>query len=87
MPSGGRRARCDIVSRRVPIPTPSQFDVSQLLTMYIFLFLFANPNAFHRHFHLINQADLEIILNTADFVNEEDGQVRAAYEILGYTPI
>ena len=49
--------------------------------------MFADPNAFHRHFHLVNRADLEIVLNTADFVNEEDGQVRAAHEILGYAPL
>ena len=87
--NGGRRARCDIVSKRVPIPAPSRFDVAQLLTMYIFLlfFFFADPNAFHRHFHLVNRVNLETVLNTADFVNEEDGQVRAAHKILGYTPI
>ena len=74
----------------MPIPAPSRFDVAQLLTMYIFLlffFFFADPNAFHRHYHLVNRADLETVLNTADFVNEEDSQVRAAHEILGYTPI
>ena len=30
---------------------------------------------------------METVLNTADFINEEDGQVRAAHKILGYTPI
>ena len=56
--------------------------------MYIFLLpFFANPNAFPRHFHLVNRANLETVLNTADFINEEDGQVRAAHKILGYTPI
>ena len=46
--------------------------------------LFADPNAFHRHFHLVNRVDLETILQAAVFVNDEDGQVRAAHKILGY---
>ena len=49
--------------------------------------LFAYPNAFHRHFHLVNQVDLETVLQAAVFVNDEDGQVRAAHKILGYDPI
>ena len=71
----------------MPIPASSRFDVAQLLTMYIFLLpFFADPNTFHRHFHLVNRVDFDTVLNTADFVNEEDGQVRAAHKILGYTP-
>ena len=50
-------------------------------------FSFVDPHAYQRHFHLVNWADLKTALNTADFINEEDGQVRAAYEILGYTPV
>ena len=50
-------------------------------------FWFANPNAFHRHFHLVNRVDLEIVLQAAVFVNDKDGQVRAAHKILGYDPI
>ena len=49
--------------------------------------LFADPHAFERHFHLVNQADLETILRTEVFVNESDHQVRAAHKILGYNPI
>ena len=49
--------------------------------------LFADLNAFHRHFHLVNRVDLETVLQTAIFVNDEDGQVRAAHKILGYDPI
>ena len=49
--------------------------------------LFADPNAFHRHFHLVNRVDLETVLQAAVFVNDEDGQVRAAHKILGYNPI
>ena len=50
-------------------------------------FLFADPHAFERHFHLVNRADLETILQAEVFVNEGDLQVRAAYKILGYDPI
>ena len=49
--------------------------------------LFANPNAFERHLHLVNRADLEIILRAEVFVNDSDHQVRAAHKIIGYDPI
>ena len=49
--------------------------------------LFAYPNAFHRHFHLVNRVDLETVLQATVFVNGKDGQVRAAHKILGYDPI
>ena len=49
--------------------------------------LFADPNAFHRHFHLVNRVDLETVLQAVVFINDEDGQVRAAHKILGYDPI
>ena len=49
--------------------------------------LFADPNAFHRHFHLVNRVDLETILQVVVFVNDKDGQVRVAHKILGYDPI
>ena len=51
------------------------------------VFLFIDPHAYQRHFHLVNRADLETVLNIADFINEEDGQVRAAHKILGYAPV
>ena len=51
------------------------------------MFSFANPHAFERHFHLVNQGDLETILKAKVFVNEADNQVRAAHKILGYDPI
>ena len=49
-------------------------------------FLFADPHAFHRHFHLVNRVDLETVLQATVFVNDGDGQVRAAHKILGYAP-
>ena len=48
---------------------------------------FADPNALHRHFHLVNRVDLETALQATVFVNDEDGQVRAAHKILGYAPL
>ena len=53
----------------------------------MYMILFADPSAFHQHFHLVNRVDLETVLQAAVFVNEEDGQVRAAHKILGYDPI
>ena len=50
-------------------------------------YFFADPNAFHRHFHLVNRVNLETVHQAAVFVNEEDGQVKAAHKILGYTPL
>ena len=49
--------------------------------------LFADPHALERHFHLVNQVDLETILKSKVFVNEGDNQVKAAHKILGYNPI
>ena len=53
----------------------------------MYMLLFADPNAFHRHFHLVNRVDLETALQAAVFVNDEDGQVRVAHKILGYAPL
>ena len=53
---------------------------------YVFVF-FVDPHAHRRHFHLVNRADLETVLQAAVFVNDEDGQVRAAHKILGYPPV
>ena len=50
-------------------------------------FFFADPHAFQRHFYLVNRVDLEAVLQAAVFVNNEDGQVRAAHKILGYAPL
>ena len=51
------------------------------------VFFFADPHAFHQHFHLVNRVDLETVLQAAVFINDGDGQVRAAHKILGYTPL
>nr|POE50659.1 hypothetical protein CFP56_00114 [Quercus suber] len=46
-----------------------------------------DPHAFERHFHLVNQEDLQKVLRASVYINEDDNQVRAAYKILGYTPV
>ena len=50
-------------------------------------FYFVDTHAYQRHFHLVNRADLETVLQAAVFVNDGDGQVRAAHKILGYPPV
>ena len=57
----------------------------RLLTMNTLFF--ADRHAVHRHFYLVNRVDLETVLQAAIFLNDEDGQVRAAQKILGYDPI
>ena len=49
--------------------------------------VFVDVRAYTRHFHLVNRADLETVLQAAVFVNDSDGQVRAAHKILGYPPV
>ena len=48
---------------------------------------FVDEHAYTRHFHLVNRADLDTVLQAAVFVNDRDGQVRAAHKILGYPPV
>ena len=50
-------------------------------------FSFVDPYAYQRHLHLVNRVDLETVLQAAVFVNDGDGQVRAAHKILGYAPV
>ena len=50
-------------------------------------FSFVDPHAYQRHFHLVNRVDLKTVLQAAVFVNDRDGQVRAAHKILGYAPV
>ena len=50
-------------------------------------FSFVDPRAYQQHFHLVNRVDLETVLQAAVFVNDGDGQVRAAHKILGYAPV
>ena len=48
---------------------------------------FANPNSTTPLFRLVNRASLDRILQSEVYINEADGQLRAAHLILGYTPI
>ena len=47
----------------------------------------ANPHALTPSLRLVNKASLDRILQSEVYVNESDGQLRAAHLILGYTPI
>ena len=47
----------------------------------------ADPNALTPSLRLVNKASLDRILQSEVYVNESDGQLRAAHLILGYTPI
>ena len=46
-----------------------------------------DPNSTTPSLHLVNKASLDRILQSEVYVNELDGQLRAAHLILGYTPI
>ena len=48
---------------------------------------FANPNSTTPLFCLVNRASVDRILQSEVYINEADGQLRAAHLILGYTPI
>ena len=47
----------------------------------------ANPNSTTPSLHLVNKASLDRILQSEVYVNESNGQLKAAHLILGYTPI
>ena len=47
----------------------------------------ADPHATMPSLRLVNKASLDRILQAEVYVNESDGQLRAAHLILGYTPI
>ena len=47
----------------------------------------ADPHATTPSLRLVNKASLDRILQAEVYVNESDGQLRAAHLILGYTPI
>ena len=48
---------------------------------------FVDTNSTTPLFHLVNRASLDRILQSEVYVNEADGQLRAAHLILGCTPI
>ena len=47
----------------------------------------ADPHATTPSLRLVNKASLDRILQAEVYINESDGQLRAAHLILGYTPI
>ena len=60
-----------------------------LTGMYFFFFLngFADINSTTPLFRLVNRVSLNKILQSEVYVNESDGQLKAAHLILRYTPI
>ena len=46
-----------------------------------------DPRATTPSLHLVNKASLDRVLQAEIYVNESDGQLRAAHLILGYNPI
>ena len=60
-----------------------------LLLKYIFLdfYGFTDPYSTASLLRLVNKASLDRILQSKVYVNEADGQLRAAHLILGYKPI
>ena len=47
----------------------------------------ADPSATTPSLRLVNKASLDRVLQAEIYVNESDGQLRAAHLILGYNPI
>ena len=82
-----RENQWGIESRRVPLLCAVLIWCGSVTNHVRALLFFTDPHAFHRHFHLVNRVDLETVLQAAVFVNDKDGQVRAAHKILGYDPI
>ena len=61
-----------------------------LLVLKLFLIVLtdiADPRATTPSLRLVNKASLDRVLQAKIYVNESDGQLRAAHLILGYNPI
>ena len=61
-----------------------------LLVLKLFLVVptdIADPRAITPSLRLVNKASLDKVLQAEIYVNESDGQIRAAHLILGYNPI
>ena len=61
-----------------------------LLVLKLFLVVptdIADPRAITPSLRLVNKASLDRVLQAEIYVNESDGQLRAAHLILGYNPI
>ena len=65
------------------------FPLSLFLSKCIFLYFngFADSRSTKFLLSLVNRVSLDRILCSEVYVNESNGQLRAAYLILGYTPI
>ena len=62
-------------------------DLCYLTFNGLFLMPFADRCTTEPNFNLVNKEGLDRILKAEVFVNEDDGQLRAAHLILGITPI
>ena len=59
-----------------------------LLKWFLIVFTdIADPHAITPSLRLVNKASLNRVLQVEIYVNESDGQLRAAHLILGYNPI
>ena len=59
-----------------------------LLKWVLLAFVYiADPRAITPSLRLVNKASLDRVLRAEIYVNESDGQLRAAHLILGYNPI
>ena len=64
------------------------FPLSLFLTKFFFHFNdFADNRSTKPQLSLVNKGSLDRILRSEVYINEADGQLRAAHLILGYTPI
>ena len=64
------------------------FALSLLLTKFFYHFNdFADKHSTKPHLGLVNRESLDRILRSEVYINEANGQLRAAHLILGYTPI
>ena len=62
-------------------------DLCYLTFNDLFLMPFVDRCTTEPNFNLVNKEGLDRILKAEVFVNEDDGQLRAAHPILGITPI
>ena len=62
-------------------------DLCYLTFNDLYLKPVANRRAIEPNFSLVNREGLDKILKAGIFVNEDNGQLRVAYLILGITPV
>ena len=73
--------------QHLPPPSPRVFQVEEEEEVEQEEKGFVDPHATTPSLRLVNKASLDRILQAEVYVNESDGQLRAAHLILGYNPI